>query len=129
MEGYSVKVVNSSMELTVKQKIALKDLSGCISLDEVTEVGARFVVTPTGWVELAVHNEKSKEQKDYTKFVIIADDGHMYMTGSQAFVTAFRDIWADMKNEAPDEVFSVECYKLESKNYKGKHFLTCSIVL
>ena len=35
------------------------------------------------------------------------------------------DIFADMENSGED--YAIDVYKLPSKNYKGKEFITCSI--
>ena len=45
-----------------------------------------------------------------------------YLTSSQSFVSAFLDIWEEMANES--EEYEIEIYKLPSKNYKGKSFLS-----
>ena len=49
MEGYSVKVVNSSKQLTAREIIKLKDLSNAVSLDSVVEDDAPMMQTPDFW--------------------------------------------------------------------------------
>ena len=61
---------------------------------------------------------------DYEKFIIIDKDGTKYVTGSESFWSSFLEIAAEMGEEA----FDVEAYKVDSKNYKGKQFISCSIV-
>ena len=39
---------------------------------------------------------------------------------------AVKEIFEEMQNE--NEAYEIEVYKVDSKNYKGKQFLTCSIV-
>lgn len=124
MEGYKVSIIESSRELTAREKIRIKDTSNAISLDTATQ-GNAVVITPVAYAVLAIHNEKS-DDKDYENYIIIDNNGDKYVTGSRSFWSSFKDIWEDMRGE--DEAFQVEIYRLESKNYKGKSFITCSIV-
>ena len=59
-------------------------------------------------------------------YVIIDKNGDKYVTGSLSFWNSFMDIYTEMLGE--DEEWSIKAYKLDSKNYKGKKFLTCSII-
>ena len=123
MVGYSVSVVESSKELTAKEKVMLKDVSNAIKLDEATQNG-KVIIKPVAYVVLSIHNEKS-DNKDYENYLIIDENNDKYVTGSASFWNSFCDIWSDMAGE--DEDWMLECYRLPSKNYKGKDFLTCSI--
>ena len=120
---YSVEIVMSSKDLSAKERIAIKDTTNAVSLDEACE-GVPLVITPDFYVELNVHNEKS-EDKDYVKSVVVDKAGQNYVTGSESFWYAFIDIAGEMG----DEDYEIEIYKLPSKYYKGKSFLTCSIVM
>lgn len=124
MTGYSVKIVNASKELSAKERVALKDTTNATALDEATQ-GGKVLIEPDFYVELAVHNEKS-EDKDYTKYIIVDKSGNKYVTGSESLITAFIDIVDEMAGS--DEEYGIEVYRVPSKNYKGKEFLTCSIV-
>ncbi len=124
MEGYKTEIVESSKELTGKQKLIFKDLSNAVKLDSAAE-GQSLVITPVDYAVIKVHNEKS-ENPDYNNYVIVDKGGTKYVTGSPSFWDAFTDIWTAMADE--DEEYQIEVYKLDSKNYKGKQFLTCSII-
>lgn len=124
MEGYSVKIIESSRELSARERITLKDFGNAVPLDEATKDG-KLVITPADYAILSVHNEKS-DNKDYTKYVIIDTAGTKYVTGSENFFSSFKEIMDEMSGE--NEEFSIEVYQMESKNYKGKSFITCSIV-
>lgn len=124
MKGYSAKVVESSIELTPKQKVILKDLSDAIQLDTATDMG-EVIINPDFYAVVQVHNEKS-DTKDYEKYVIVDKTGEKYVTGSEAFWSSFTDIMADMADST--EEWELKCYKLPSKNFKGKGFLTCSVM-
>lgn len=127
MNGFAVKIEESSKELTAKERIAFKDMSNAKKLDLEVEAGTALIIAPEAYVVLAVHNEKS-DNKDYYNYCIVDKNGTKYVTGSESFWSTFKGIWDDMHEYAPDEEFEVQVYKVESKNYKGKYFLTCSIV-
>lgn len=129
MTGYSVEIIESSKELTAREKISAKDFSNATALDtELMDANANIVITPAAYLILSVHNEHSKNDKDYKKYLIIDTAGNKFVTGSDSFFTAFKDIFDAMSKDAPGEEFSIEVYKKPSKNYQGKHFLTCSIL-
>lgn len=124
MEGYSVKIREVSKPTSAKERVMLKDTTNAISLDEATQ-GAKFVFTPAYYAVLDVHNDNS-EDKDYVKYVIVDDAGNKLVTGSESFFTSFKSIMDEMADCGED--FSIEAYRMPSKNYKGKEFITCSIV-
>lgn len=127
MEGYSCKIAGTSLELDAKAKVKMKDLSNAIAIDqEVPEIGDKLVITPKGWVELAIHNEKS-ENTDYNVFVIVATDDKKYYTSSESLRTSYMEIADELEADGYTDNFDIEIYRKESKNYKGKGFLTCSL--
>lgn len=128
MTGYSTTILESSKQLTVRERIMLKDTSNAISLDEATQEnsGTPLVIKVAGYAILAVHNEHS-DSKDYTKYVIFDENNTKFVTGSESFWTAFKEIYDEMI-DAGEETFDIGVYRLESKNYKGKSFITCSIM-
>lgn len=124
MTGYSVSIKEVSKELTTRERIMLKDTSNAVKLDEaVTDSG--LVITPLAYAILSIHNEKS-DNPDYENYVILDKGGSKFVTGSPSFFSSFMDIFTEMKDETED--WQIEVYKKDSKNYKGKQFLTCSII-
>ena len=123
MKDYEVKIAASSRDLTARERLMFKDTSNAIRLDEATAKGA-IVITPVAYAVLEIHNEKG-DDKDYNNYVVVDSEGDKYVTGSASFWKAFEDIWDEMSGE--NEPFEIEIYRLESKNYKGKQFITCSI--
>lgn len=121
---YKVNIKECNKNLTAKQKIMIKDTSDAKRLDDVTKENA-LIIEPDIYAILEVHNEKS-ENKDYDLFIIIDKDGQKYTTSSISFWNAFCDIMDDMEGE--DEDFSIKIYRLPSKNYQGRDFITCSII-
>lgn len=124
MVGYNVTISSASRQFSARERIAIKDFSNAIPLDEATKDG-KLVINPVDYAVLDVHNEKS-DNKDYKKFVVIDAAGKKYVTGSENFFDSFMEIMEEMSGE--DEEFSIEVYQMESKNYKGKSFITCSIL-
>lgn len=124
-KDYEVKIKSTSKELTARERVMLKDTRNAIKLDEA--VGETpLVISPDYYAVLDVHNEKSKEDKDFENYVVVDTDGNKYVTGSTSFFEAFTEIVEEM--DGTGEEYQIEIYKLDSKNYKGKQFITCSIV-
>ena len=124
---FEVKIIETSMELTHKEKVMLKDISRAIKLDEVCDNENEIQIKPVGYARLSIHNEKS-DHLDYEQFLVIDESGKKYITGSDSLWGSFSEIWDEMVNDADEkEEWSLIIYKKDSKNYKGKQFLTCSI--
>ena len=123
MNGYSVSIKESSRELTAKQRVALKDTTSAIKLDEATQVEP-VIINVDMYAVLAIHNEKS-ENPDYENYIVVDKNGTKYVTGSASFWSSFMDIFTEMEGE--DEAWTLKVYRVPSKNYKGKDFITCSI--
>ena len=122
---YQVSIREVSREMTPRERIKIKDFTNATQLDTACEEGS-FILTPDVYAILDVHNERSKEDKDYTKYIILDKAGNKFITGSNSFFKSFLEIWEEMAPLGED--FEIEVYKVPSKNYKGKSFLTCSIV-
>lgn len=126
---YKAKVADSSRELTAKEKIMLKDTSNAFSLDELTQEAQfnneKLILNIDYYVTIDVHNDKA-DDKDYQQFILVDKEGKKYYTGSTSFINNFIDIFEEL-TEAGEEV-TIEIYRKESKNYKGKEFITCSVV-
>ena len=130
MKGYTSTVREVSKDISVKEKIMLKDTSNAKSIDILTQEASfnneKVLIDVDYYAILDIHNEKS-DNKDYINFIIVDKSGNKYVTGSQSFITTFTDIYNEMKG-AGEENITIEIYRKESKNYKGKDFITCSIV-
>lgn len=127
MTNYSVKVVESSKELTKKETVMYKDLSDAVNLSEfIDEHDGAVIIDVESWVELAIHNEKAKDgqNKDYTNYVLVDKNGTRYYTGSESFWSSFNNIWCDMSDST--EEWSLKVYKKQSIGKKD--FITCSVM-
>ena len=108
MEGYKATIESASKELTVKEKIMLKDTSDAIKLDDVVKEEA-IIISPDYYAIVAIHNEKS-DTKDYKKIVIVDKlTGEKYTTGSMPFITTFEDIVEEME-DAGEVDYSIKIY-------------------
>lgn len=123
MTGYSVRIAEVSRELSAKERIKLKDTTDAIKLDEATQSGA-IIIEPSLYAGLDVHNEKS-DNVDYKIYVLVDKNGDKYVTGSESFWTSFMEIAEEMEDAG--EEYAIKAYRVPSKNYKGKEFLTCSV--
>lgn len=123
MENYKATIIESSRELTAKERVAIKTFANAQPLDDSEMNGA--VIEPKDWAVVSVHNEKS-DNVDYEKYLIIGSDGNRYVTGSKPFWTSFREIWDEMA--VAEESWGIVVRRVESKNYKGKEFITCEII-
>lgn len=130
MNGYKATVRECSKEITAKERIMLKDTSNATSLDLLTQEAnfnnEKVLINVDYYATLDIHNEKS-DNKDYVNFIVVDKNGEKYVTGSQSFISSFIDIVEEMADAGETEIV-VEVYRKESKNYKGKDFITCSIV-
>lgn len=123
---FSATVIGASKELTVQEKIKLKDTRDATSLEQISREGA-VVVHIVGYAVLAIHNEKS-EDKDYKQYLLIGADGTKYVTGSEAFFNSFTDIWDDLSElDMPENGWEIKVYQKPSKNFQGRNFVTCSL--
>ena len=129
MNGFSVTIdeVFSRRELTFKERVILKDTTAAVGVDQIVDSTTPLDLRLSHFALLNVHNEASKD-KDYRQVVIVSDDGNRYFSGSDSLISALLDIWAEMRNCPEDEDWQLRIYKLPSKNYTGKEFLTCTVI-
>lgn len=125
MAEYKATVKEASWQMSAREKLRYTDFTDVIQLDEATQAGD-LIIDVDKWVVVMVHNEKS-DTVDYQKYVIIDKEGQVYVTGSESFWRAFEAIYEVMSDEN-ETGYSIKAYRRESKNYKGKDFLTCRII-
>lgn len=125
MAEYKATVKESSWEMSAREKLRYTDFTDVVQLDEATQAGD-LIIDVDKWAVVMVHNEKS-DTLDYVKYVIIDKEGQVYVTGSESFWRSFTAIY-EVMSEEEEAVYSIKVYRRESKNYKGKDFLTCRII-
>ena len=130
MENYSATIKETTHELSARERIMMKDTTNAMKIDTAIDESedGKIVINPADYVVLSIHNEKSKDRKDYENYLIIDKNGDKFYTGSPSFWSSFMEIWNEMKADGSDEDFAIEVYKVPSKNYSGKDFITCSII-
>ena len=125
---YESRLVESSRQLTARDKIRYQNFSAAIAIDSLvaddTEVASIF--TPIGYASFAVHNEKA-ENTDYDLYIIEGKGGTLYKTGSNSFFSRFKLIFDTMAAEAPGEEYTISVMKRPSNHYKGKYLLICQL--
>lgn len=125
MAEYKATVEISSWQMKAREILRYTDFTDAVQIDEATK-GGDIIIDVDKWVVVMVHNEKS-DTVDYRKYLIIDKEGQVYVTGSESFWRAFTEIYEVMSDEGETE-YSIKVYRRESKNYKGKDFLTCRII-
>jgi len=119
----TVKIAECSKELTARERLMLKDTTNANKLDTLLNDEAEVIIEPAMYATLNVVFDTPDEGEDYEQYVIIDNNGNKYVTGSQSFWNAFKDIVEEMG----DEPFEIVAYRKDSKNRPGKYFITCSI--
>ena len=100
---YNTKIVSSSRELTAKERITLKDFNDCIGLDTVTNDTDGIILDPDVIVEVQVHNERAKDDKDYSTIIILDKNGTKYSTSSNSLRDSISDIMDELTDLSDDE--------------------------
>ena len=123
---YKVNIKESNKELSARERIKIKDTTNAIKLDGV-EPDEKLVFSPDYYAILEIENDKADtKDKKYNQFIVVDKSGTKYVTGSKSFWDSFINIYNEMKDES--EPYEIEVYKMPTKNYTGKYFITCSIV-
>lgn len=129
---YEVKVSYSWKNISAREKIALKNFNTCESLDELLDGENNVEIDVENYIVCDVHNIKAEgDKKDYKKYVIVDKSGTKYATGSPTFFRELTDIVSELEDsgeEGATDNIVIRAYKRDSKNYKGKQFITCSLV-
>lgn len=127
MNDFKVTIAESSRELSAREKIKLKDITNAVKLDEATQCeSGKVIISPDYHVALDVHNP-SADNPDYELYMVVDKNGTKYITGSTSFWSAYRDIYDEL-TDAGETDFEIAVYRCDSKNYKGKQFITCSLM-
>lgn len=121
---FRVEIKETSKQLTAKERVAVKDTTACVKLDVATQQ-APVEIYPDFFAILSVHNDKATPT-DYENYVIADKSGVKYVTGSASFWSSFEQIADEM--EGTQEEWGIKAYRVDSKNYKGKQFLTCTVI-
>lgn len=124
MSSYESKIVETSMELTAKQRVMLKDTADAIRIDEAVKV-EDIIIDVAGYAVLVVHNEAA-DNPDYQVYILIDQTGQRYLTSSEVFFSKFLNIWNEMKDVS--EEWQLKCFRTPSKQRSGQFFLNCAII-
>lgn len=133
-QDYYTEILESSRELTRREKVKLGSLTGFVALKSATDGGANVVIdNPTVWAKLHIHNEHAPQRDgvkntDYENTVILDGNGNGYFTGSKSFYDELVRIWTEMSDVDgnPVEEFSLNVFQRKSQN--GVNFVTVAII-
>lgn len=124
-EGYTCNITESSKELSPKERIRVKNMGETVQLNKATQAES-LKIDFDYYVAMAIHNEHSKDGKDYNSYLVFDKDGTAYSTSSDSFFQSMKDIVEEMAGV--NEPWELEVYQKQSKNREGKSFITCGIV-
>lgn len=127
MENFTSTIIDSSFEMTARERIKFKDLTDAIKLDKETSENGSLKLTIANFAILQIHNGKSKNNPDYKNYMYIDEEGKKYVSGSESLWNAFKDIYDELHADGDTEPITLIFYRVPSKNYAGKDFLTCSL--
>lgn len=127
---YNTQIISSSRTLSAKERITLKDFNDCTGLDTAVSDTDGLVIDPDAIVEIKVHNERARDDKDYTTIVILDKDGTKYNTSSNSLRDSISDIMEELKDLSDEDKadLKIKVFKKPSKNYAGKYFLTATVI-
>lgn len=121
---YTVKIKETTHDLSARERLKLKDTTNAIKLDSALSGDEPIIITPVDFAVLEIDTDKV--EGTYENYIVIDEGGTKFITGSSSFWGAFKEIWDEMSTEG--EIYQIEIYKVDSKNYAGKKFITCSIL-
>lgn len=122
--NYRVTIKETSRELSPLERVKFKDTTDCIRLDSELDNIETLLIKVSAFVVLEIENDKA-DNKIYPNFVLVDENGTRYITSSQTFFNTFLNIYDELRG--CDEEWQLKIFKVPSKNYTGKKFITCSI--
>lgn len=124
-EGYNAQVEFCSKELDVRERIKIKDTSNAQRIDELLENGT-LTVDIDYFAVVNVHNERAKQDKDYSQLILVDKGGNQYSSGSNSLIEAVEDIYEELADAGITD-FVIDIFRKQSKNHAGKYFITCAL--
>ena len=120
---FSATIFESSREFSAREKLKITDTMTAIRLDTLD---GKIQIPVESFAKIHVHNPFASEDTDYDQFVILAETGDVFLTGSSSFISSFLRIYDALKGT--DEKMIISVKKVPSKNRQGKYFLACALV-
>lgn len=116
-------IIETSKELTAKERVILKNTGDAYKLDKETQAG-EVIIDVDMYAVLQIESDKVDEP--YEMYVIVDKSGKKYTTGSPSFMGSFLDIWQELSDS--DEEWKLKVYRSPSRNREGKDFITCTVI-
>ena len=125
---FETKIIEGTREYKGRDKLFMSDVTDATSINKAAEDakndGGRISFGVKEYAVVEVHNDQSKENKDYVNYVFLDNAGQKWYTGSKSFFEAFKRILDAMEGEP----FEIAVNLIPSSNYAGRNILSCSIV-
>lgn len=122
-EGYKATLRESSRELSPIEKFRVTDMGNAQPLDVLTNDGP-LLIDYAFYAVVDVVNPMSKDNQEYTKYVVGDKAGNLYITSSDSFYTQLQAIIECMGDA---DGWMLEVFQKASSNYPGRNFLTATV--
>lgn len=110
---------STDKELKAKDKIKIKTFSGAKVLNDCFPDDGTMVIKPDRISLVSVHNERAKDDKDYSVIVIEAGE-EMYRSSSTSLTESINDIINALDEDGESITDNeIKFYKIKSKNNTG----------
>jgi len=110
---------STDKELKAKDKIKIKAFSGARILNDCFPDDGTMVIKPDRISLVSVHNERAKDDKDYSVIVIEAGE-EMYRSSSASLTESINDIINALDEDGESITENeIKFFKIKSKNNTG----------
>ena len=89
---YKAVITDSSRDFTAREHLKYTDTAGMIKITDLLKEQDELVLQIVDYAVVEVENEKAKEDNEYRQYVLIANDGKVYYTGSESFWNSYKQI-------------------------------------
>lgn len=114
-----MKIIETSRELTVREKYAMTKSPEAISIKDVSD---QTKITVSAFLTFTDVDSKGDEHEMLS---ILTPENIAYVTQSETFKREFFDI-ADMMSDGGEESYTIK--KLSGISKSGRPFVTCTLV-
>lgn len=123
---FKATITSSLKELTAREKVKFSDFSNSESIDTLSQQSTvQFIVDNV--ITLKVENDKS-ENGEYDVYLFVTPSGSVLHTSSRNFYDSVMSIIETLHQNNDNEPIEIEVVRKDSKNFKGKQFITAVLV-
>lgn len=128
--SYKATIVKASEELSVKDRIRKKELSGAFRIDQVMTSSDKdecVVDNLSFWAFLSIHND-AVEDKDYNNYLFETADGTQYVTGSASAWRSFSDILDELEEAGETVIGQSFVFSRRPSKTQKQGFIICNLL-